>query len=51
MAKDRTKALPGTMENPTIPMIWETIFNAGATIDRTVSSELLATVAQPTPVS
>lgn len=45
MCKDRTKALPPSMENPTIPMIWETIFNAGATIDRTVSEELLATVA------
>lgn len=45
MCKDRTKALPDLMPNPTIPEIWETIFKAGATIDRTVSDELLATVA------
>lgn len=42
MAKDRTKALPPVLENPTIPMIWDHIFKAGATIDRTISDELLA---------
>jgi hypothetical protein len=34
MAKDRTKALPDLLEEPTIPMIWDIIFNAGATVDR-----------------
>src|SRR6266576_5900060 len=49
MAKDRTKVLPGILDNPTIPMIWDIIFKAGATIDRTVAPELLAAVAQTTP--
>lgn len=49
MAKDRTKTLPAIMEEPTIPKIWETIFNAGGVIDRSVEPDLLATVAQATP--
>lgn len=48
MAKDRTKALPATLDNPTIPEIWDIIFKAGATIDRTISSELEAAVSTPT---
>lgn len=49
MCKDRTKALPDLLEEPTIPKIWDIIFKAGATVERTVSDELLATVATQTP--
>ena len=52
MAKDRTKALPDVLEEPTIPEIWDIIFKAGATIDRTIAPELQAAVTQastPTP--
>ena len=48
MAKDRTKALPDILEEPTIPEIWDIIFKAGATIDRSVAPELAAAVATPT---
>jgi hypothetical protein len=50
MAKDRTKILPAVMEEPTLPKIWDLIFQAGATIERTVSPELLAAVSERTPV-
>jgi len=51
MAKDRTKALPDILEDPTIPKIWDIIFKAGATIDRTVAPELLAQVQQDSNVT
>src|SRR5215472_2738731 len=46
MAKDRTKVLPDAIENPTLPEIWDIVFKAGATIDRTVAPELLAQTQQ-----
>lgn len=49
MAKDRTKALPDVLDNPTIPEIWDLIFKSGNAIERTVSPDLLAAVANSTP--
>jgi phage nucleotide-binding protein len=49
MAKDRTKALPDIMEEPTIPEIWDIIFKSGAMIDRTVAPELASVVALAKP--
>jgi len=48
MAKDRTKCLPASMDEPTIPKIWNCIFSkeTPATIERTIAPELLAQVAK-----
>lgn len=53
MAKDRTKLLPPILEEPTIPKIWEIVFNSGVepTVDRIPSLTELASQTEPTPIT
>lgn len=52
MAKDRTKLLPDIVDEPTIPMIWEYVFNSGVepTVERIPSLTEIAAQTEPTPI-